>query len=423
MCSTKAEWEASRGTERKRQREGTLQFDNFSGVNLCQVYNFYRYKFAKCLEYWYRLIRFVGFSGFKIARICNLLARAWACRWARAVVVALVCWRDEGWTGRNTEPVLQSNTNSAKARKEKKRKVSRSIHPVIVLVCAVTKVYISNFVACFSERDGRCDVVIQSPVSLETSAKVKSMLFPRPDTAYLWGIKAEKMTVDWGYVLCAAMHRSSIESTTSDESPWSIRRWWICPSCKKRTRIGIAQCSATRSFATALVTTEKIAMCALQWKDRCNYRCHSRRFLYSYDSYQVLARERLSMLVSDFTWKVGGMSSQFFFDFSKSRNDAVVQWHMPIWIYMFLLFGCWLFGQAHQLRLELARAEQAPAVNSWVVFPHFHLLLWSSKAAVDVQSYFSTNRGSPRKDKDLILQLKVFDWRNDLLWSTLQWLQ
>lgn len=97
----------------------------------------------------------------------------------------------------------------------------------------------------------------------------------------IWGIKAEKMTVVWGYVLCAAMHRSSIESTTSDESPWSIRRWWICPSCKKRTRIGIAQCSATQSFATALVTTEKIAMCALQWKDRCNYRCHSRRFLYS----------------------------------------------------------------------------------------------------------------------------------------------
>ena len=148
------------------------------------------------------------------------------------------------------------------------------------------------------------------------------MLFPRPDTAYLWGIKAEKMTVDWGYVLCAAMHRSSIESTTSDESPWSIRRWWICPSCKKRTRIGIAQCSATRSFATALVTTEKIAMCALQWKDRCNYRCHSRRFLYSYDSYQVLARERLSMLVSDFTWKVGGMSSQFFLI---SQSHAMMQ--------------------------------------------------------------------------------------------------
>ena len=138
-----------------------------------------------CLE-WYRLIRFVGFSGFKIARICNLLVRAWACRWARAVVVALVCWRDEGWTGRNTEPVLQSHTNSAKARKEKKTEGQR-IHPWssdCARVCAVTKVYISNFVACFSERDWRCDVVIQSPISLETSAKVKSMLFPRPDTAY-----------------------------------------------------------------------------------------------------------------------------------------------------------------------------------------------------------------------------------------------
>lgn len=106
------------------------------------------------------------------------------------------------------------------------------------------------------------------------------------------------------------------------QGPWSIRRWWICPSCKKRTRIGIAQCSATRSFATALVTTEKIAMCALQWKDCCNYRCHSRRFLYSYDSYQVLARERLSMLVSDFTWKVGGMSSQFFLI---SQSHAMMQ--------------------------------------------------------------------------------------------------
>ena len=45
-----------------------------------------------------------------------------------------------------------------KRGKRKKQKVSGSIHdPVIVLVCAVTKVYISNFVACFSERDGRCD--------------------------------------------------------------------------------------------------------------------------------------------------------------------------------------------------------------------------------------------------------------------------
>ena len=61
---------------------------------------------------------------------------------------------------------------------------------------------------------------------------------------------------------------------------------------------------------------EKIAVIiAVILADSCN--------LYiSYDSYQVLARERLSMLVSDFTWKVGGMSSQFFLI---SQSHAMMQ--------------------------------------------------------------------------------------------------
>ena len=166
-------------------------------------------------------------------------------------------------------------------------------------------------------------------------------------------------------------------------------------------------------------------MCALQWKDRCNYRCHSRRFLYSHDSYQVLARERLSMLVSDFTWKVGGMSSQFFFWFLKvtqwcsySMTHANLNRHVfTIWLLIIWTgsstatwAGSSRAGACSEFMSRLPTGRRCP--------PDVIL-----QAAVDVQSYFSTNRGSPRKDKDLILQLKVFDWRNDLLWSTLQWLQ
>lgn len=63
------------------------------------------------------------------------IVRAWACRWARAVAVALVCWRDErdqrdgtGRTGRNTEPVLRRPQKRGKRSEKLSKDVKGILH-------------------------------------------------------------------------------------------------------------------------------------------------------------------------------------------------------------------------------------------------------------------------------------------------------
>ncbi len=148
-------------------------------------------------------------------------------------------------------------------------------------------------------------------VSLETPAKVKSMLFPRPDTAF----EASKLKRWLWFDTCRARGaefvagKRGLESGEHNALPHRhLPQLWSWQSRLRQKRLRCALCN------------EKIAV-------------HSRRFLWScnlYNSYQVLARERLSMLVSDFTWKVGGMSCQvmsFFLLISQSHAmDTVPTW-------------------------------------------------------------------------------------------------